>query len=343
MSCFHPLIAFPGKLTENGKVQYIPMPVDASVYEDYQSKEWIKVKEENQRKLGNKYYPPIMIPCGKCIGCRLDKSREWALRCMMELKSQKGIAIFITLTYNETKVPISYFADPETGEALPCYSLRLDDLQRFWKRLRKAFPEKKLRYFASGEYGSETWRPHYHAIVFGLCTSDFDDLVLTQVNETGNYYRSDSLNRIWNSGNVIIANVTFDTCAYVARYTAKKNLTLQENFFESHNLEKPFLVMSRRPGIGWAYMQERSDYFELDHVYIGGTDAVDGSVPKSFVRKLESIDKELFDEITERRKTKGTVYERAIAMSRKVPYSKLLSDSEQNLLARAKAIKRNKV
>ena len=308
MSCFHPLIAFPGKRTESGKVQYIPLKRSSGEYEELQSKEWIKEKQKLGKQLGDKYYPPIMLPCGKCIGCRLDKSKEWALRCMCELNSQKGIAMFITLTYNDTKVPVSYFPDPDTGEALPCYTLSLDDITRFWKRLRKAFPEKKIRYFASGEYGSETWRPHYHAIVFGLCRSDFDDCILDSVGEKGNYYRSDRLSNIWNSGNVIIADVNFDTCAYVARYTAKKSLTVGDDFFEKHNICKPFLVMSRRPGIGWSFMEEHRQFFELDHIYCGGSDPVDGSLPRSFIRKLEQFDAECFDKIKTLRKNKGNQY-----------------------------------
>ena len=85
MSCFHPLIAYPGKLTEKGKVQYIPVPYESGVYEYIQSKEWIEVRQELSKRIGNDFAPPIMLPCGKCIGCRLDKSREWALRCMLEL------------------------------------------------------------------------------------------------------------------------------------------------------------------------------------------------------------------------------------------------------------------
>ena len=157
MSCFHPLIAFPGHLTDKGKVQYIPQKASSELLENYTDKDWIKYKQGHAIKDGNEIRYPILLPCGKCIGCRLDKSREWALRCMMELKENNGEAFFLTLTYNESKIPVSYYADFDTGEALPCYSLSLDDLQRFWKRLRKAFPEKKIRYLACGEYGEHTW------------------------------------------------------------------------------------------------------------------------------------------------------------------------------------------
>lgn len=340
MSCFHPLVAYPGKLTENGKVKYIPVKYNSRYDEGYQSIDWIKEKQAHSKTVNGQVYYPTLLPCGKCIGCRLDKSREWALRCMMELKSQEGLAFFLTLTYNENKVPVSYYPDPDTGEALPCYTLRLDDLQRFWKRLRKALPDTKIRYFASGEYGKDTWRPHYHAIVYGFRPSD---LVVTQVNETGNYYDSDKIRSIWANGNIVIADVTFDTCAYVARYTAKKNMTIEDGFFEKHNLEKPFLVMSRRPGIGWSYMEEHRQYFELDRIYVGGENPVDGTLPRSFLRKLEEVDPVIYEQVKARREKFGNVYERAVAMSRKVPYEKLLYNAEQNLLARSRQIRRNKV
>ena len=305
-----------------------------------QDKDWIKYKQAHPVYNGEQVLYPILLPCGKCIGCRLDKSREWALRCMMELKENKGEAFFLTLTYNDGKIPLRYYANPETGEALPCYSLCLDDLQRFWKRLRKSFPDVKIRYFACGEYGSDTFRPHYHAIVYGFRPTD---LRLVEAREQGNYYTSDKIYNIWAHGNIIVADVTFNTCAYVARYTAKKYLTLEDKFFESHNMEKPFLVMSRRPGIGWSYMESHRQYFELDRVYVAGDDPVDSQLPRGFLRKLEQVDPEIFAQVKERRKKYGDVYERSVAMARKVPYAKMLEDAEANLMAQAKKIQRKKI
>lgn len=259
---------------------------------------------------------------------------------MMELRSYKGLAIFLTLTYNEEKVPITYYGAPGTGEALPAYTLRLDDLQKFWKRLRKSLPDQKIRYFACGEYGSETWRPHYHAIVFGYRPSD---LVLYQRNETSSYFTSDSISRLWPFGNVIIAGVNFDTCAYVARYTAKKACTLGEEFYDKFNLEKPFLVMSRRPGIGWSYFETKKSTWKNDRIYIAGPDPVDGHIPRSFIQRIETEDQEIADYIHSARKLKGNTYERAIVQSAKVPYSQLLANSEAYLLQKSKAIQRKKL
>lgn len=334
----HPLLAFPSrKRTESGKIAYIPcrQATDNDI-NMYFGKEGIGFKKDSNVEIN-----PILLPCGKCIGCRLDKSREWALRCMMELKENNGIASFVTLTYNESCVPISYFPDPNTGEALPVLTLKLDDLQRFWKRLRKSLPEnKKIRYFACGEYGANGFRPHYHAIIFGYWP---DDLVTYQVNQSTTYYTSAALNRIWHNGNVLVAPVNFDTCAYVARYTAKKSMTLGDEFFVEHNMEVPFLAMSRRPGIGWSYMASHPNFFDCDKIYVSGDDPCDGRVPRSFLARLEDADPQLFEQIRERRKLKGSTYEKALALSHNVPYSKLLADAEANLLAKSRAIKRNKV
>ena len=334
MSCIHPLIAFPSrKLSKNGKIQYIPVKAGSAEYDNYFGKNALELKKDKELM-------PIQIPCGHCIGCRLDKSREWALRCMMELKeTENGIASFLTLTYSDDKIPMSYYADPETGLALPCYSLDKRDLQLFWKRLRKSLPNK-IRYFACGEYGAETWRPHYHAIVFGYWPDDFR---VYERKDTTTYYTSDSLRSIWSKGNVIVASVNFDTCAYVARYTAKKASTVGEEFYYEHNLEPPFLAMSRRPGIGWSYFEKHLDFLAGDRIYLSGHEGLDGSIPKSFLARVEELDPETFAEVKARRTLKGSVYERALASANKVSYSKLLSDAEANLLARSRAIKRNKV
>lgn len=73
---------------------------------------------------------PIEIPCGQCIGCRLERSRQWAMRCVHEA-SLHDDNCFVTLTYNDQHIP------SDAG-------LRHRDYQLFMKRLRKAYPKKKL-------------------------------------------------------------------------------------------------------------------------------------------------------------------------------------------------------
>ena len=102
----------------------------------------------------------FQVPCGKCLCCRASKSKEWALRLKHEQAfwDREG---FITLTYADEYLP--------TGGVLV-----KRDLVNFFKRLRKAISPRKIRYFACGEYGTRTCRPHYHAIVFGIDSRDSD-------------------------------------------------------------------------------------------------------------------------------------------------------------------------
>ena len=107
-------------------------------------------------KVGTKTYPlGLEVPCGKCLHCRKKQRSEWAMRLYHELGYHQD-SVFLTLTYNDKSLPKND-------------SLVKRDLQLFFKRLRKALPsDKKIKYFACGEYGDDKECPHYHAIVFGL-------------------------------------------------------------------------------------------------------------------------------------------------------------------------------
>ena len=111
-------------------------------------------------KLKQKEGGVIELPCGHCLACRIARSREWASRIIHEMVYYED-TMFLTLTYNDDNLP------SDVG-------LHKDDLQRFFKRLRKALDTKKIRYFACGEYGDTTSRPHYHAIIFGLGLNEID-------------------------------------------------------------------------------------------------------------------------------------------------------------------------
>ena len=193
MSCKHPLKAFRIGTRDNGKAELLirPYRVDhlelrhgnwIDCYIDFVSAAAEKVSKDWQE-----------IPCGKCIGCRLEYSKQWANRCLLENQYHES-SYFITLTYDEEHVPRTYYPDPETGEAFPALTLRKRDFQLFMKRLRKQTGQE-LRYFAAGEYGSKTMRPHYHAIIFGL---KLDDLIVVNTSKLGyNYYTSEVVLRAW--------------------------------------------------------------------------------------------------------------------------------------------------
>lgn len=148
----------------------------------------------------------FQIPCGQCIGCRLDRSIDSMVRCVHESKCWPS-SVFVTLTYAPEFLPENE-------------SLDFRDLTLFWKRLRKHFSGQRIRYFACGEYGSLRDRPHFHAIIFNC---DFVDKKLFFRSSSGsNVYRSDLLDDLWQLGHTSIGNVTNESCAYVARYITKK-------------------------------------------------------------------------------------------------------------------------
>ena len=101
---------------------------------------------------------PIEVPCGQCIGCRLERSRQWAVRCVHEASLYKNNC-FVTLTYSDDKLP-------SDG------SLHFDHFQKFMKRLRRFYDDSRIRFFHCGEYGEQYSRPHYHCCLFNF---DFVD------------------------------------------------------------------------------------------------------------------------------------------------------------------------
>lgn len=248
MACYHPMTGIVVGETLNGKKKI----VFAKPFQDLSG-----VPED---KL-------LRIPCGQCIGCRLEYSRQWANRCMMEAQFHEE-NWFLTLTYDDEHVPINAETD-DNGELVgePVMTLVKRDFQLFMKRLRKEFGNQKLRFYACGEYGSKTFRPHYHAIIFGL---KLDDLKIYKRNFQGDIlYNSPRLERCWKNGFCVAANVTWETCAYTARYVMKKAKGVGKEVYASLGVEPEFVLMSRKPGIAHQFFELYGDsIYEHDRVYL---------------------------------------------------------------------------
>ena len=151
----------------------------------------------------------IQVPCGQCIGCRLDKSRDWAIRCVHEAKLHDRNC-FITLTFNDEALK-------DRGHS----SVAVRDMQLFLKRLRKK-SSVKIRVFYCGEYGDILGRPHYHACLFNW---DFEDKKRWRKNGRGDViYRSELLAQLWPFGFSSVGALTWESAAYVARYLIKKQV-----------------------------------------------------------------------------------------------------------------------
>lgn len=220
----------------------------------------------------------FLIPCGRCLGCQIDYSREWANRMIIELQDSSD-AIFVTLTYND--LHLSY---GDTGNA----TLNKRDVQLFFKRLRKCFPDRRIRYYIAGEYGPSTLRPHYHAIIYGLGLSDFPDLRYVGHNDLKQpYYSSLTFEKTWSKGFVQMSEVSYRTCAYVARYVLKKHYSDDSVWHDRHVLPE-FNESSRKPGIGMMRAAEmvQSGFSKFAIPCVDGVREV--MLPKPFLRHCKN-------------------------------------------------------
>lgn len=245
MPCYHPLSAWYGDRLPSGKRAITFTKPAAGVYERAQ----------------------LELPCGQCIGCRLERSRQWAMRCVHEASLHRHNC-FITLTYDERNNP---------------GTLILRDYQLFMKRLRKHLGGQRVRFFHCGEYGEQFARPHYHAILFG---HDFQDRRPWSNRNGVPLDRSPTLEKLWPHGFSTVGNVTFESAAYVARYIVKK---INGPDAGRHYLgRKPeYVTMSRRPGIAadW-FKRYRNDVLNYDHVVIRGRGVF--KPPKFYDRILDN-------------------------------------------------------
>lgn len=201
---------------------------------------------------------PLELPCGQCIECRLARSRTWAVRCVHEAMCHEKNS-FVTMTYS----PEFY---PKDG------SLHHEDCQKFLKRLRKKIG--KFRYFLCGEYGDKSLRPHYHMCLFGYDFSD--DRFLWKKQKGNRLYKSLLLETTWAKGYCVVGDMTYESAAYVARYVVKKRTGEQAEMEYSRvdketgevfNVRPPYVVMSRRPGIGAGWFEKFSgDVYPADEV-----------------------------------------------------------------------------
>lgn len=229
------------------------------------------------------------LPCGQCIGCRLNYSRQWAIRCVHEAQMHQNNS-FITLTFN----------DQGLHTRNRPWSLDVSEFQRFMKRLRKK-TGSKIRFFHCGEYGDINKRPHYHAVLFGY---DFPDKILWKKRDEVRLYISPQLQELWPYGFSTIGDVTFQSAAYVARYVMKKikGEDADKHYMhwdpltgEGTPIEPEYCTMSRKPGIGASWLEKfKSDVYPHDYVVINGHKVkpprfYDNQLPEDELKELKEF------------------------------------------------------
>lgn len=338
--CVHPLKGFKVGKTLNGKnalkitgydIKFLYAPPGSDDYEPFSYQlPWM---------IGNNYiYDFIEIPCGQCVECRLKRSRQWADRCMLEsLYHDKNY--FITLTYDNDNVhfgpPVSHI-DSDTGELTMRQYMTLDkrDLTLFIKQLRYYTP---FRYFACGEYGDETARPHFHLCAFGLDIAD--KLEPYKKNDLGHQlYKCSWLDEIWGHGFVTVADLSWETCAYTARYVMKKQTGFESHIYEDKGIVPEYVVMSRRPGIAYQYFEDHGDtIYETDELFIKTLKGGKRGLPPRYFDKLYEIeDPEHMESVRNLRQLKGELAHINLGMSN----SEYIAHCERKGNAKERSIKK---
>lgn len=237
---------------------------------------------------------PLQVPCGQCIGCRLDRQADWALRLCHEMKCHERSS-FVTLTYNPESLP--------TGSTLVKRHVQL-----FIKKLRKHLTVKKIRFFACGEYGENFNRPHYHIIIFGW-EPDKGKIHTRNANYT--IYTSDVLAKLWPYGYHTWSPASPENCSYVSHYTVKKitgeksvdHYTRITQDGEMISIIPEFALMSTRPGIGHDHYRKFSDDFRNSDfsIHLGKKKPV----PRYYDKLQERDDAERLAQIKDSRKLRA--------------------------------------
>ncbi len=291
MSCYHPLVAI-----NRGK------PIDKvldSCNGEYDKRliMFRKSTESNRQYLfdllDNDYfdiYPDanvVEVPCGSCLGCRLDYSLDWALRLVAESKTCKD-AYMLTLTYDDDHLPMIK-PNRDLDVQVPTLWTK-SEFGKWFKNFRRQveyhYSVTGLRYFMCAEYGSKFHRPHYHLILFNF---HFPDLIKWNVTKAGSQlYRSPFLEKVWKYGFSSVGEVNPECCAYVARYVLKK----QKDPCYYDGRVQEWTNMSRSDAIGRKYYDlHRDDIYKTDSIPIKFSHkSVLALKPPSYYDKLFDID-----------------------------------------------------
>lgn len=309
----------------------------------------------NKTILNQNWKTMTLIQCGKCIGCKLNKSREWATRITLETKENPKNNWFLTLTYNNEHLPLNKKGEP---------TLKNEELTNFIKNIRqhwnRKYNETNIKYISASEYGTKYKRPHYHIILMNINIRDIKEIG-TPSKLGHKHYWSFTIDKIWNKGLIDIGKVTFESAGYVTRYTLKKQkpnkqdltnivekvLTKKEKWEKIKQLEQKFLSkewekIRMSNGIGKKnFDKNKTLWYNNDHITIPTAKGVKNvKIPKYFDKLMEKENPELMNIIKQKRTTNAKNKTEKELIIKKISYTHLLGDKQKILNAKIQKLKK---
>lgn len=213
------------------------------------------------------------VPCGKCPQCINNNWQQWIFRNLQELRYSK-LGLTVTLTYDELHQPILNGLGPTVLKR---------DVQLFIKRLRSKLPVSSLKYMLVSEYGKNTLRPHYHALLYFSHDVPYDRDTL-----------EDYIQKAWSMGFIRFDSISSESIAYTTKYLLKDS---PRPIFG----EPTFMLSSRRPAIGSQYVEDNFNWhgFNVKKSYVTTARGAKIGLPRYIKDKIISKRKELFNSITD--------------------------------------------
>lgn len=250
------------------------------------------------------YWPKdktFSVPCGHCRACRIKRRTEWAARLCHEIIRHNHHALYITLTYKPSCLPPHGTLVKEHWQSL------IMNIRLLYRRNVGRNNLKKISYYACGEYGGRRFRPHYHAIVFGL-TMDYAEPIFNLWNkcEPQAYKCEYALGR--------------KAMSYVAGYTCKKLRQIEnQRYFDAYNVIPPFQLISQ--GIGKDFALNNEYLLKTGYLRVNGSD----QIPPRYYRKILNFKSELYER---------DILDREAFTNAK--YADMLNTTDVELIAQAK-------
>lgn len=188
----------------------------------------------------------MYVPCRECPICIKKRTNEWTMRLQHELELQQWTGCFATLTYEDLLCPTQ--------------GVIKEDITKFLKRLRKKSQTSGIKYFICGEYGTKTYRPHYHAILIGIRPD------------------KELIQKTWGLGLTDVRKIEYGSIKYVVDYIKKE---IAPEAVGERNW--PFTMKSK--GLGREWMKKYISEILEDKTII--QNGYRRSIPRYYLKKFK--------------------------------------------------------